>query len=145
MQTQPMHLYRSKLRRVFEVEFKRINKLIKENCEKESCQSFFIKYSPHLFDRIIDWEIDVDDIFRLFYKVTDNVHLVHEFLEIPDSESRPLRLEITDGTLWLGLTLSKRSEIVKHSTQTLQCRTVIKNPNRLQGRISTHVIKLEQR
>ncbi|QJT71725.1 endoribonuclease [Shewanella phage Thanatos-1] len=129
----------AKIRKTFESSFKGLNDSIKDSCNKKALPPFFIKYSTHLFDRIIDHEIPTDDVILLFNKIANNVEQVSRYIAM---ENRPLRLEITNGSIWLGFTLSEPNENSKYPTCTLRCRTVILNPNRLQGKISTHLIRL---
>lgn len=144
---------RNKLRRQFETEFHKINASIKAAAKEAGVDWFHIKYSHHLLDRAIQREIDEKYVFSLFHKLHAHVKEVAEFLAMParpDTEEelqpgveyRPLRLEITDGTLWLGLTVSHMTE--KFSNHSLQCRMAFINSNRFEGKTSKKVIKIKE-
>ncbi|QQG32177.1 site-specific RNA endonuclease [Citrobacter phage CkP1] len=145
---------RNKLRRLFETEFNKINAKIKDEAKKAGVSAFHVKYSQHLLDRAIQREIDETYVFDLFRKLSNHVVEVNEFLELPERpdveedldpniEYRPLRLEITDGTLWLGFTVSKpHPEKTFDTPYSLQCRMAFINTNRYQGKTSKKVINL---
>lgn len=153
MSTSPeVFIRRNKLRRIFETEFKSVNNSIRVACEAAGIPSFFIKYSNHLLDRAIQREIDENYVFTLFHKIHNHVTEIHEFLEMPmmpieasevdpNVEYRPQRLEITDGTLWLGMTVSLPESSSKRG-HSMQCRMAFVNNQRFKGKISTKVIKL---
>ena len=142
---------RNKLRRIFETEFRKINAGIKDAAKTLGLPGFHIKYSQHLLDRAIQREIDENYVFELFHKVKNHVKEVAEFLSMPARpdvdedfvegvEYRPGRLEITDGNLWLGLTVCRENPAFK--MKTLQCRMAIINSKRLPGKASKAVIKI---
>lgn len=141
---------RNKLRRVFETEFRDLNNAIKREALKQGVQPFFIKYSDHLLDRAIQREIDETYVFALFKKIHKHVKEINEFLimePLPDVEDeiqegveyRPLRLEITDKTLSLGMTVDRKQPNKGYS---LKCRMAFVNSKRLEGKTSTKVIYL---
>ncbi|AEN93741.1 endoribonuclease [Enterobacteria phage vB_EcoM_IME341] len=141
---------RNKLRRQFETEFRELNASIKKAAIKSGVPAFFIKYSNHLLDRAIQREIDEKYVFALFKQLHNHVKEIHEFLiqePLPDVESeivpgkvyRPLRLEITDKTLWLGMTVDRKHPDKGYS---LKCRMAFVNSKRLEGKTSTKVIYL---
>lgn len=148
---------RNKLRRLFETEFYKINSGIKTSASKASVDWFHIKYSQHLVDRSIQREIDEQYVFSLFHKLAGNpehVKEVAQFLLLPERpdidedfvvgiEYRPLRLEITDGNLWLGLTVSKPDPNKRFTNSSLQCRMAIVNSKRFAGKNSKHVITIK--
>ncbi|QYN80563.1 endonuclease [Kosakonia phage Kc304] len=145
-----VYIRRNKLRRIFETEFGKINSEIKAACKAADVQAFHIKYSSHLLDRAIQREIDETYVFRLFHKLHHHVEEVVEFLKLtplpdvedeilPGVEYRPLRLEITDRNLWLGMTVDKNRN---GSAYGLMCRMAFVNNKRLEGKISTKVIDL---
>lgn len=154
MSTNPeVFIRRNKLRRRFETEFKSINDKNRAACKVAGVPAFFIKYSNHLLDRAIQREIDEEYVFSLFHKIHNHVAEIHEFLElpmmpiessevIPGVEYRPQRLEITDGTLWLGMTVSLPDPTGFHTGHSMQCRMAFVNQQRFKGKISTKVIKL---
>lgn len=141
---------RNKLRRIFETEFRDLNNAIKREALKQGVQPFFVKYSDHLLDRAIQREIDETYVFALFKKIHNHVKEINEFLvmePLPDVEDeiqegveyRPLRLEITDKTLWLGMTVDRKQPNKGYS---LKCRMAFVNSKRLEGKTSTKVIYL---
>ncbi|QQG30792.1 site-specific RNA endonuclease [Escherichia phage UPEC01] len=143
-----VYIRRNKLRRIFETEFLKINNAINKACKEAGLEAFFIKYSPHLLDRAIQREIDEQYVFDLFGKITPHVKEIVEFLEmkpLPEVEAqidpsvnyRPLRLEITDKNLWLGMTVNPA---LPGKSPTMCCRMAFVNSNRLEGKISTKVI-----
>lgn len=144
---------RNKLRRLFETEFIRLNASISTACMKAGVPAFFIKYSNHLLDRAIQREIDEEYVFALFKRIHNHVKEIHEFLELPPKpieasevdesiEYRPQRLEITDGTLWLGMTVSLPNPEFPNRGHSMQCRMAFVNNKRLKGKISTKIITL---
>ncbi|ARB05903.1 hypothetical protein fHeYen901_130 [Yersinia phage fHe-Yen9-01] len=147
--TYETHIRRSKLRRVFETEFAQINASIKTACKEQNLKPFHIRFTPHLLDRAIQREIDEVYMFKLFNRLHTKVKDVVEYLEmtplpaveykiLPGVEYRPFRLELTDGNLWLGLTVDNP---LKHESG-LRCRMAIVNNRRLEGKIGTKVINL---
>lgn len=145
-----VYIRRNKLRRIFETEFSKINATILETCNEKGVAPFIVKYSQHLLDRAIQREIDETYVFALFQKLHNHVVEVTEFLNmkpLPDVESekdpsveyRPLRLEITDRNLWLGMTVDRHRPGCIYS---LCCRMAFINNRRLEGKTSTKVIDL---
>lgn len=141
---------RNKLRRVFETTFRDINSSVKSAAIKAGIQPFFIKYSNHLLDRAIQRDIDEEYVFALFKKIHLHVEEISEFLKLPplpidtadidpDVVYRPQRLEVTDGTLWLGMTVDNH---ILGRWYSLKCRMAFVNNKRLKGKISTYVINL---
>lgn len=141
---------RQKLRRIFETSFRDINNSIKASARKLGLEPFFVKYSDHLLDRAIQREIDEAYVFTLFNKFHEHVAEVQEFLALeplpetdelidPVKSYRPLRLELTDGTLWLGMTVDRKMPGKMYS---LKCRMAFVNDQRKEGKISTKVIKI---
>lgn len=149
-----VYIRRNKLRRIFAQEFDKINDRINAACKAAGSDiSFHVKYSSHLLDRAIQREIDEQYVFDLFNKLPTHVGKVIEFLQLPatpDIESeldenvnyRPLRLEITDGNLWLGMTVNKFEGTTNLNNYGLCCRMAFVNNRRLKGKISTEVIYL---
>lgn len=145
-----VYIRRNKLRRIFDEEFKKINNQFRESCSG-SGYSFHVKYSSHLLDRAIQREIDETYVFDLFKKLSKHSAEVIEFLKLPASpdvedeidpsiDYRPLRLEITDGNLWLGMTVNRHGP--QEKSFGLSCRMAFINNKRLKGKTSTHVINL---
>lgn len=145
---------RNKLRRQFETEFYKINKGIKDACNSQGIEWFHIKYSQHLVDRAIQREIDEGYVFSLLEKLKSHVVEVVQFLDMPERpdidedfvdgiEYRPGRLEVTDGNLWLGLTVSKPDLTGRFTNKSLQCRMAIVNNKRHAGKNSKQVIKID--
>lgn len=145
-----VYIRRNKLRRIFETEFQKINSSIATACKEAGFAPFFVKYSQHLLDRAIQREIDEAYVFQLFHKLDAHVADVVEFLNMtpsPDVESerekgveyRPLRLEITDRNLWLGMTVDRHRPGTPFA---LCCRMAFINNKRLEGKTSTKVIDL---
>lgn len=145
-----VYIRRNKLRRIFETEFSKINAKIKASCKEANLDVFQVKYSIHLLDRAIQREIDEKYLFELFNKLHLHVKEVVDFLKktpLPDVEDdilpgvdyRPLRLEITDRNLWLGMTVDRSHPGAVYG---LKCRMAFVNNNRLEGKISTKVIDL---
>ncbi|BBC78178.1 endoribonuclease [Escherichia phage EcS1] len=146
-----VYIRRNKLRRIFETEFNSINAELKKACKEYGIKEVFhLKYSPHLLDRAIQREIDETYVFNLFHKLHRKVVDVVEYLRLkplpdiedhilPGVEYRPLRLEITDRNLWLGMTVDKGQTA---SSYGLTCRMAFINNKRLEGKISTKVIDL---
>lgn len=141
---------RQKLRRLFETEFREINKSIQAAAKVAGVEPFFIKYSDHLLDRAIQRDIDESYVFKLFKRLHNHVADVNQFLNMtpyPEVESevdltveyRPMRLEITDGTLWLGMTVDRK---LQSKCFSLKCRMAFINNKRLKGKISTKVINV---
>lgn len=147
-----VYIRRNKLRRIFVDEFEKINRQIREACKLTGTGiDFHVKYSSHLLDRAIQREIDETYVFDLFKKLSGHVEEVIEFLQLPpmpDVEKeldpnvkyRPMRLEITDKNLWLGMTVNKSEPNTKSFG--LCCRMAFVNNKRLKGKISTHEIYL---
>lgn len=136
---------REKLRRQFEMKFRDINNDIRENASSP----FMVKYSDHLLDRAIQRDIDANYVFNLIEKITEHTTEVNDFLRMeplpdveehidPDKVYRPLRLELTDGNLWIGMTVDK---CAPGKIPRLKCRMAFINNRRLEGKISTKVIK----
>lgn len=145
-----VYIRRNKLRRIFETEFSKINSKILDVCNANGVEPFIVKYSQHLLDRAIQREIDESYVFELFQKLHNHVVEVSEFLKMtplpaveedkdPTIEYRPLRLEITDRNLWLGMTVARKNET---SIYALCCRMAFINNRRLEGKTSTKVIDL---
>lgn len=145
-----VYIRRNKLRRIFETEFAKINSNIASACKAQGLKPFFVKYSQHLLDRAIQREIDETYVFELFRKLDVHVTEVVEFLNmtpLPDVEAekdptieyRPLRLEITDRNLWLGMTVDRHRP---GNPYALCCRMAFINNKRLEGKTSTKVIDL---
>lgn len=145
-----VYIRRNKLRRIFDEEFKKINNQFRGACNGLG-YSFHVKYSSHILDRAIQREIDEKYVFELFHKLADHVSEVVEFLKLPASPDveeeidqtinyRPLRLEITDGNLWLGMTVNRHAP--EEKSFGLCARMAFVNNKRLKGKTSTHVINL---
>lgn len=143
-------IHRNKLRRIFENTFRDINNSIKNAAIEAGIEPFFIKYSNHLLDRAIQRDIDEQYVFDLFKKIHHHVEEISKFLELPplpldleqidpDIKYRPQRLEITDGNLWIGMTVDTHT---KGKWYSLKCRMAFVNNKRLKGKISTYVINL---
>lgn len=143
---------RNKLRRQFETEFRQINDEIREASKAAGVSTFHLKYSQHLLDRAIQREIDEKYVFELFHKIKNHILEVNEFLALPERpdidedfvdgiDYRPGRLEVTDGSLWLGFTVCRPNE--KFKDPSLQCRMAIVNSKRLPGKASKAVIKTQ--
>lgn len=126
-----VHVRRSKLRRFFETELRKTNKDLRGDGEY-----FFVRFSPHMVDRLTDRNICEHDTLRLINKLCSVRSEVLDFLKM---ENRPMRLELTDGVYWLGMTVDAIEET---GFWGLTCRMIIKNRHRLQGKTSTHVIKV---
>lgn len=142
---------RQKLRRKFETAFHNINTSIREAAKSASTEPFFVKYSNHLLDRAIQRDIDEEYVFQVLSEAPKFVKEINEFLfmeplpEIetqidPNKNYRPLRLELTDGNLWLGFTVDRLQPGKNYS---LKCRMAFVNNKRLKGKISTKVINIK--
>ena len=147
-----IHIRRSKIRRMFENQFRVINSHIHDTAIKQGYpEKFHVKYSPHFLDRIIMRELDETAVLNLL----SNFHNDFVFEEVmsylllpplPDDQEeidvnvnyRELRLELTDGKLWIGLTADKTQN--SPGTYGLCCRMGIINVNRKPGKISTRLI-----
>ena len=141
-----VHVRRSKLRRFFETEMARVNGEIRDMCGDSY---FFVRFSPHMLDRIIDRQICEHKVMNLFTRFAEHIPEIKEYLSLPDLPDgvdathgdgfRPLRLEVTDGTLWVGMTVDKTHN---EKERGLCCRMIIENSNRLEGKTSTKVIRV---
>ncbi|QPB12259.1 hypothetical protein [Providencia phage PSTCR6] len=139
------YVERAKLRRFFTDEFKEINKYIRDKMPDEH---FFLKFSPHLVDRVIQRDIAYGHVIKLVREMTNHCEEIYSFCKMvplpkpgeprEDIEYRPLRLEVTDGNLWLGFT----ADPTNISPIGLLCRMAFYNPNRKPGKISTKLIKV---
>ncbi|WJZ27998.1 endoribonuclease [Serratia phage 92A1] len=147
-----IYIRRQKLRRMFESEFQQINTDIVNTLKSMgSSQRFHVKYHPHFLDRVAQREIEEKYVFDLFKKLPSCSQEVIDFLLMPplpateedldpEVNYRPLRLELTDGTLWLGMTVDRHPE--NCTSFGLTCRMGFINSSRLKGKISTKVIKV---
>ncbi|QOI66600.1 endonuclease [Erwinia phage FBB1] len=151
MSNAEIHIRRTKLRRIFSTEFDKINLSLKQACKAAGSDiTFHIKYSSHLLDRAIQREIDEEYVFDLFRRLSGKVSEVIKFLELPEYPEiyeqidpnkvyRPLRLELTDGNLWLGMTVNKNTHD-NCKNFGLRCRMAFVNNKRIKGKISTQEI-----
>ena len=151
MSTNPeVFIRRTKLRRKFEESFKSLNSSLRTSARKIGQDSFFVKYSDHLLDRAIQRDIDEEYVFSILSKFPNHIKEINEFLRLPPLpqadeeiikgvEYRPMRLEITDGTLWLGFTVDLPR---KGKGPSIKCRMAFVNDKRLKGKISTKVIHI---
>lgn len=128
---------RSKLRRFFEVEMRKSNALLKKRCIEKYNEYIFVRFSGHMIERLIDRGIDEKYIMEVFRKMSDKTSELMEFLHMKD---RPIRLEVTDGNLWIGMTVDLIEEGKGYNG--LCCRMIIENPKRLAGKIPTYVINV---
>ncbi|UNA02474.1 site-specific RNA endonuclease [Serratia phage SP1] len=150
-----VHIRRSKIRRMFEQQFRVLNSKIEQAMERTGYGAkFHIKYSPHFLDRVIMRDIEEKSVLDLlsafgsdviFEEVMDYLFLppVPDDMKLdPNVRYRELRLEITNGKLWIGLTADK----VQHSPYTygLCCRMGIVNEKRMAGKTSTRLIDLRK-
>lgn len=137
MENVNVHVRRSKLRRFFETEMRKTNASIKETCLREFGEYVFIRFSPHMIDRLTDRHIDEHKTMELFNKIEGRLPEIFDFLKM---EERPNRLEITDGNMWIGMTVDAIEE--GHGYYGLCCRMIIENPKRLPGKMSAVVLKV---
>lgn len=147
-----VYIRRQKLRRLFEAEFQKINTNIANVLKSLNIsERYHVKYHPHFLDRVVQREIEEQHVFDLFNRLPEHSLEVIEFLRMPalpaveesidpSVEYRPLRLELTDGTLWLGMTVNLHGE--NATSYGLNCRMGFINSSRLKGKISTKVIKV---
>lgn len=151
MSTNPeVFIRRTKLRRKFEEAFRSLNLSVRARAKAEGKEPFFTKYSDHLLDRAIQREIDEEYVFSVLSKIPDHLKEINEFLAMPwlpidpkdideNIEYKPMRLEITDGNLWLGFTM----DIPRPGKgPSIKCRMAFVNDKRLKGKISTKVIHI---
>ena len=101
-------------------------------------------------DRAIQREIDEEYVFSVLSKIPNHLKEINEFLAMPwlpidpkdideNIEYKPMRLEITDGNLWLGFTM----DIPRPGKgPSIKCRMAFVNDKRLKGKISTKVIHI---
>lgn len=140
METINVHVRRSKLRRFFETEMRKTNAKIKEKCLNDGYGEYiFIRFSPHMIDRLTDRHIDEHKTMELFNKVETRLPEIFDFLKMED---RPNRLEITDGNMWIGMTVDLIEDGKPYHG--LCCRMIIENPKRLAGKMSAVVLKVDQ-
>lgn len=121
-----------------------MNELSKIN---KNTTNFYIKVNKHFVDRIIDRNIDQERLYGLLWTIPKHSDEILKLCEMPpqtvteelspNTVYRPLRLEITDGALWLGFTFGLTSD-----PYNLQCRTVVYNPVRKPGKIDTKIIRV---
>ena len=138
MKTVNVHVRRSKLRRFFETEMRKTNADIKNKCFDAGYGEYiFIRFSPHMIDRLTDRNIDEHKTMELFNKVEKKLPELFTFLRMED---RPNRLEITDGVMWIGLTVDVIDE--GKGYHGLCCRMIIENPERLSGKMSAFVVRV---
>lgn len=116
---------------------RKTNKMLKEMCLREYNEYIFIRFSTHMIDRLIDRGIDEKYAMSIFNKILDKIPSIMSFIHDKD---RPMRLEITDGCLWIGFTVDLIEEGL--GCYGLCCRMIIKNPNRLEGKTTAVVIRV---
>lgn len=145
-----VYIRRQKLRRLFEAEFLQINNNIVDVLKNLNIEErYHVKYHQHFLDRVAQREIDEGYVFELLKKLPSESEQVVEFLKLPalppteetldpNVVYRPLRLELTDEKLWLGMTIDSNG-----SSYGLTCRMGFINASRLKGKISTKVIKVK--
>lgn len=145
---------RYKLRRILETEFKAINEMIATNASSQNVtHKFHMEYTYHFIDDIILRKIDVDSVVKLIRGVVSHLGEIDNYMSLPypphlhekrvdGIEYRPIRLELTDGSLWVGITPSKIPPSDEYSSS-LTCRMAIVNSRRLSSNVTTKVIKME--
>lgn len=143
-----IYVERSKTRRILETEFRNLNKYFKNILPKDDWLRF--NFSTHIIDRIIQRDLSIQQVIRLMYNLEEKVQEVLDYCHLPplpapgekleDIEYRPVRLEITDGKLWLGFTVSPYEK----SPYKLNLRMGFFNPNRLPSKVSTKLIKVKE-
>ncbi|ASU00739.1 endoribonuclease [Aeromonas phage AS-gz] len=145
---------RYKLRRILEAEFKEINRKIEEaRLASGHGHRFHLEYTYHFIDDLLLRNINVDDTLCLIKGLKEKIHEVDEYMSLPypphldekrveGVEYRPIRLEITNGSLWIGITPSKIPPSSEYSSS-LTCRMAIVNSRRLTSNVTTKVIKME--
>lgn len=129
------HVRRSKLRRFFETEMRETNRKLREKCLGDYDEYIFIRFSSHMIDRLIDRNISEYYTMEIFNKMIDRIPDIMDFINLKD---RPMRLEITDGNLWTGMTV----DVIERGVGCigLCVRMVIENPKRLSGKMPAFVI-----
>ncbi|AAQ81427.1 endoribonuclease [Aeromonas phage Riv-10] len=145
---------RYKLRRVLEDKFKEINSRIEASRNtRQGSHKFHLEYTYHFIDDLIIRKIDVDYVLQLVNRIDDHLDAIDEHMSLPypptldlkrddQVQYRPIRLEITDGNLWIGLTTSKIPPSGEYSSA-ITCRMAIVNSRRLSSNVTTRVIKVE--
>lgn len=145
---------RYKLRRILEAEFKAVNASIEEaRSSSGHGHRFHLEYTYHFIDDLILRNIDVDAMLKLVKGLKDEIDQIDEYMSLPypphldekrveGVEYRPIRLEITNGSLWIGITPSKIPPSSEYSSS-LTCRMAIVNSRRLTSNVTTKVIKME--
>lgn len=128
-----IHVQRSKLRRVMETEIRSINSLF--------AGKFKFLYTSHFVERILQRDVELDVVLKLLAKVREEGKS-SEIVDFINSENRENRLEITDGVYWIGTTLDCYHR--DDRLPTFKLRMVVVNDRRLEGRIPTKVIKVNQ-
>ncbi|UYD57439.1 endoribonuclease [Aeromonas phage B614] len=143
---------RYKLRRILECEFKEMNARIEKARAKDS-HSFHLEYTYHFIDDLILRNICPDYAIKLIRGLESKMEEIDAYMSLPypphlhekreeGVEYRPIRLEITDGNLWIGITPSKIPPSNDYSSS-LTCRMAIVNNRRLASNVTTKVIKME--
>lgn len=143
-----------KLRRLFEQEFAKLNAELIQFANANGFIPFHLKYTPHFIDDLIKRDISYTAILNLLSKSKNHMDEISKFLALPYQprmeedktpgvEYRPLRLELTDGELWIGLSSDKPFGQFFDNVVGMTCRMAIVNPVRLPSRISCTVIKCE--
>lgn len=145
---------RYKLRRILEAEFKDINTNIEEvRASSGHGHRFHLEYTYHFIDDLLLRNIDIDSMLKLIRALKNKIDEVDSYVSLPypphldekrieGVEYRPIRLEITDGSLWIGITPSKIPPSSEYSSS-LTCRMAIVNSRRLTSNVTTQVIKME--
>lgn len=145
---------RYKLRRILEAEFKEINKSIElARVSYGIGHRFHLEYTYHFIDDLLLRNIDSDHMIKLIRAISTKMTEIDAYMSLPypphlnekrveGVEYRPIRLEITDGTLWIGITPSKIPPSADYSSS-LTCRMAIVNARRLTSNVTTKVIRME--
>ncbi|WKW84346.1 endoribonuclease [Aeromonas phage GomatiRiver_11] len=145
---------RYKMRRLLEDAFKEVNTQIAQtSAEQGVTHKFHIEYTYHFIDDLLLRKIDLDYAISLIRNIVNHLEEIDNYMSLPypphlhekraeDVVYRPIRLEITDGNLWIGITPSKIPPSDKYSSS-LTCRMAIVNSRRLSSNVTTKVIKME--
>lgn len=147
---------RYKLRRLLEEEFRQVNSQIEAGRATSGVtHRFHLEYTYHFIDDMLLRKISLEQVMALIGKIPSVMKEIDEYMALPypphlhekrveGVKYRPIRLEITDGRLWIGITPSKIPPSDDYSSS-LTCRMAIVNSRRLASNVTTKVIRLEDK
>lgn len=140
-----------KIRRILEQGMKEITQDVSGmNLEHK----FHMKYCSHLLESMVDRNIDPYYFLELLKKSLNKMEIYQRHLSLPvrprldedmedGVEYRPVRIEVTDGNLWIGMTADKPFGEFEEVNTGMQCRMAIINNKRFPSRISCDVINVK--